>query len=116
MSIAYYSSNVFLATGATQVGALASSIGFGALNWLFALPAVFTVSVQDTFHPLTFIETLKCRLIPSVVAISCYLHFHAWRSVCLSQVSLSGILPSRVVLPESPLGYVSAIFGCARSL
>ncbi|KAG2065877.1 hypothetical protein BDR04DRAFT_1234315 [Suillus decipiens] len=44
--IAYYSSNIFLASGFTQVAALASSLGFGALNWLFALPAVFTI---DTF-------------------------------------------------------------------
>jgi hypothetical protein len=41
---AYYSSNIFLASGFSQVSALASSLGFGALNWLFALPAVFTVS------------------------------------------------------------------------
>ncbi|KAH7922136.1 hypothetical protein BV22DRAFT_1017951 [Leucogyrophana mollusca] len=44
--IAYYSSNVFVSSGFTQVAALASSLGFGALNWLFALPAVFTI---DTF-------------------------------------------------------------------
>ncbi|KAG2111361.1 hypothetical protein DEU56DRAFT_920058 [Suillus clintonianus] len=44
--IAYYSSNIFLASGFTQVAALASSLGFGALNWLFAIPAVFTI---DTF-------------------------------------------------------------------
>jgi hypothetical protein len=41
---AYYSSNIFLASGFSQVSALASSLGFGALNWLFAIPAVFTVS------------------------------------------------------------------------
>lgn len=41
---AYYSSNIFVSSGFTQPSALASSLGFGALNWLFALPAVFTVS------------------------------------------------------------------------
>jgi hypothetical protein len=52
MRIAYYSSNIFLASGFSQVSALASSLGFGALNWLFALPAVFTVRMHDVFHPL----------------------------------------------------------------
>ncbi|KAH7908396.1 hypothetical protein BJ138DRAFT_1115892 [Hygrophoropsis aurantiaca] len=44
--IAYYSSNIFVQSGFSQVAALASSLGFGVLNWLFALPAVFTI---DTF-------------------------------------------------------------------
>jgi sugar porter (SP) family MFS transporter len=44
--IAYYSSTIFVDSGFTQVSAMASSFGFGALNWLFALPAVFTI---DTF-------------------------------------------------------------------
>lgn len=44
--IAYYSSTVFVQAGLGQVPALLSSFGFGALNFLFALPAVFTI---DTF-------------------------------------------------------------------
>ncbi|KAI5984767.1 hypothetical protein EDC04DRAFT_2914118 [Pisolithus marmoratus] len=44
--IAYYSSNVFSQSGFSDTSALAASFGFGALNWLFALPAVFTI---DTF-------------------------------------------------------------------
>ncbi|KIK37349.1 hypothetical protein CY34DRAFT_15757 [Suillus luteus UH-Slu-Lm8-n1] len=44
--IAYYSTNIFLASGFSPVAALASSFGSGALTWLFALPAVFTI---DTF-------------------------------------------------------------------
>jgi len=44
--IAYYSSNIFLSSGFTQPAAMASTLGAGAINWLFALPAVFTI---DTF-------------------------------------------------------------------
>ena len=44
--IAYYSSTVFVQAGFSQVSALLSSFGFGLINWIFALPAVFTI---DTF-------------------------------------------------------------------
>lgn len=44
--IAYYSSTVFVQAGLGQVSALLASFGFGAINFLFALPAVFTI---DTF-------------------------------------------------------------------
>ncbi|KAG6325932.1 hypothetical protein ID866_13157, partial [Astraeus odoratus] len=44
--IVYYSSNIFSESGFSTGSALAGSVGFGALNWLFALPAVFTI---DTF-------------------------------------------------------------------
>ncbi|KAL8281873.1 hypothetical protein RB597_009543 [Gaeumannomyces tritici] len=41
--IAYYSSEVFLGAGLGEVPALAASLGFGVVNWLFALPAFFTI-------------------------------------------------------------------------
>ncbi|KAJ7087537.1 hypothetical protein B0H15DRAFT_922933 [Mycena belliarum] len=44
--IAYYSSTVFAESGFSPISALLSSFGFGLINWLFALPAVFTI---DTF-------------------------------------------------------------------
>ncbi|KMP05561.1 proton myo-inositol cotransporter [Coccidioides immitis RMSCC 2394] len=44
--IAYYSSEVFLEAGFSQISALAASLGFGMINWLFAIPAVYTI---DTF-------------------------------------------------------------------
>ncbi|KAA8904797.1 hypothetical protein FN846DRAFT_951930 [Sphaerosporella brunnea] len=44
--IAYYSSSIFLDAGFTQRDALLASLGFGVINWLFALPAVYTI---DTF-------------------------------------------------------------------
>ncbi|KAK3315345.1 hypothetical protein B0H66DRAFT_642584 [Apodospora peruviana] len=44
--IAYYSSEIFIEAGFPEVSALAASLGFGLINWLFALPAFYTI---DTF-------------------------------------------------------------------
>ncbi|KZL79900.1 mfs sugar transporter [Colletotrichum incanum] len=44
--IAYYSSEIFLAAEFSEVSALSASLGFGVINWLFALPAFYTI---DTF-------------------------------------------------------------------
>lgn len=42
-AIAYYSSTIFSNAGFSTPSALAASIGFGALNWIFALPGFFTI-------------------------------------------------------------------------
>ncbi|KAK4135632.1 hypothetical protein BT67DRAFT_256629 [Trichocladium antarcticum] len=44
--IAYFSSEIFREAGFSDVSALAASLGFGVINWLFALPAFYTI---DTF-------------------------------------------------------------------
>ena len=44
--IAYYSSQIFLDAQFSPVNALSASLGFGLINWIFALPAVYTI---DTF-------------------------------------------------------------------
>ncbi|KAI1817204.1 sugar transporter-domain-containing protein [Poronia punctata] len=44
--IAFYSSYLFEDAGFTQYQALLASLGFGAVNWLFAFPAFWTI---DTF-------------------------------------------------------------------
>ncbi|KAJ8121800.1 hypothetical protein O1611_g10009 [Lasiodiplodia mahajangana] len=44
--IAFYSSTVFRDAGFTQFQALLASFGFGAVNWVFAFPAFWTI---DTF-------------------------------------------------------------------
>ncbi|KAL9087719.1 MAG: hypothetical protein Q9165_006486 [Trypethelium subeluteriae] len=44
--IAYYSSAIFEQSGFSPVNALAASLGFGVINFVFALPAVYTI---DTF-------------------------------------------------------------------
>jgi len=45
-AIAYYSSNIFKQASFTDIQALLATFGYGLINWLFALPAVYTI---DTF-------------------------------------------------------------------
>ncbi|KAL9015177.1 MAG: hypothetical protein Q9173_000208 [Seirophora scorigena] len=44
--IAYYSSQIFLDGGFSQISALSASLGFGLINFVFAIPAIYTI---DTF-------------------------------------------------------------------
>jgi MFS family permease len=44
--IAYYSSEIFIQANLSEISALGASMGFGAINFLFALPAFYTI---DTF-------------------------------------------------------------------
>merc|ERR1712230_14196 len=44
--MAFYSSTIFATSGASDIEALLGSFGFGAVNFLFAIPAFFTI---DTF-------------------------------------------------------------------
>lgn len=44
--IAYYSSSIFVESSFSEKSALAASLGFGIINFLFAIPAVYTI---DTF-------------------------------------------------------------------
>jgi MFS family permease len=44
--IAYYSSTIFTSSGFTEYNALLASLGFGCVNFLFAIPATLTI---DTF-------------------------------------------------------------------
>ncbi|GAA5892052.1 hypothetical protein JCM6882_005680 [Rhodosporidiobolus microsporus] len=50
--IAYYSSTIFRQAGFSEISALGASLGFGALNWIFAAPAVWTI---DTFGRRTLL-------------------------------------------------------------
>lgn len=45
-AIAYYSSNIFSQANFTNIQALLASWGFGAINFVFAFPAIYTI---DTF-------------------------------------------------------------------
>ena len=42
-AIAYYSSNIFAESGFSPTDALLATWGFGMLNWLGALPALYTI-------------------------------------------------------------------------
>ncbi|KAJ5095032.1 Major facilitator superfamily domain general substrate transporter [Penicillium argentinense] len=44
--IAYYSSEIFLEANFSPAAALAASFGWGVINWIFAIPAVYAI---DTF-------------------------------------------------------------------
>ncbi|KAL8679738.1 MAG: hypothetical protein Q9224_000276 [Gallowayella concinna] len=44
--ISYYSSQIFLDGGFSPIAALSASLGFGLINWIFAIPAIYTI---DTF-------------------------------------------------------------------
>ncbi|EGN94788.1 hypothetical protein SERLA73DRAFT_114233 [Serpula lacrymans var. lacrymans S7.3] len=59
--IAYYSSNVFVSSGFTQVSALLASFGFGLINWVFAFPAVLTIDTFGRRNLLLF--TFPCMAI-----------------------------------------------------
>jgi len=92
--IAFYSSTVFVQTGYTPLQALYVSLGFGAVNFLFAIPALFTIDTYGrralllfTFPQMTWsllaaglcymIEDSKTRL--SLVALFIFI-FAAWYS------------------------------------
>ena len=45
-TIAYYSTEMFIQSGFAEQPALAASLGFGVINWLFAIPGMYTI---DTF-------------------------------------------------------------------
>ena len=45
-TIAYYSTEMFIQIGFNEQPALAASLGFGVINWLFAIPGMYTI---DTF-------------------------------------------------------------------
>ncbi|KFA68285.1 hypothetical protein S40285_06633 [Stachybotrys chlorohalonatus IBT 40285] len=44
--IAYYSTSIFISAGFSRSDALLASMGGGLINWLFAIPAIYTI---DTF-------------------------------------------------------------------
>lgn len=48
--IAYYSSEIFLDANFPEVSALAASLGFGIINFLFAIPAIYSESTHDCRH------------------------------------------------------------------
>ncbi|KAG6325923.1 hypothetical protein ID866_13166, partial [Astraeus odoratus] len=59
--IVYYSSNIFAMYGFSPASSLAGSVGFGALNWVFALPAVLTIDTFGRRNLLLF--TFPCMAI-----------------------------------------------------
>ncbi|KAF4625909.1 hypothetical protein G7Y89_g12255 [Cudoniella acicularis] len=52
--IAFYSSTVFVAAGATPIQALVASFGFGLINFVFAWPAIWTIDTYGRRSLLLF--------------------------------------------------------------
>ncbi|WRT68189.1 uncharacterized protein IL334_005164 [Kwoniella shivajii] len=67
-TIAFYSSTIFVNGGASTVDALYASLGFGALNFVFTWPAVFTIdtfgrrSLNLMFFPLMAVSLLAAGM------------------------------------------------------
>ena len=68
--IAFYSSTIFVQAGYTARNALKASLGFGAINSLFAFPAIFTIDTFGRRNPLlltcvsAFARGISCPLFP----------------------------------------------------
>jgi MFS family permease len=58
--IAYYSTTIFLESGYSRSSALLASMGTGILNWVFALPAVFTIDLWGRRNLLLFTFPFLC--------------------------------------------------------
>ena len=85
--IAFYSSTIFTKAGATVTQALMASWGFGLVNFVFALPAVFTI---DTFGRRTVGDLAGAEVANEN---SCYCsHFPTCAGPCWPPGLLSGFL------------------------
>ncbi|GJN94494.1 hypothetical protein Rhopal_007576-T1 [Rhodotorula paludigena] len=73
--IAYYSATIFREAGFDDVSALGATLGFGALNWVMAAPAVWTIDSMAFFieedQAISDART-------AVVALGIYLHCMAY--------------------------------------
>lgn len=58
--IAFYSSQVFTNAGFSTKKAFASSLGFGAVNWVFAIPAIYTIDTFGRRNLLLFTFPFLC--------------------------------------------------------
>lgn len=108
--IAFYSSTIFAEAGYTAKQALLASFGFGAVNYVFAFPAVW---VSTTFPWVLKHSTSCCRqLIPLGAATCCYLRSRTWPGRYLWLASASSFrrkmllvsLPSRFSCSFSLVG------------
>lgn len=69
--IAYYSSQIFVQSGFSESNALLVSFGTGVVNWLFAIPAIYTI---DTFGR----RNLLLTTFPMMAACLFFTGFSFW--------------------------------------
>lgn len=72
--IAYYSSTIFQQGGFSVTSALLGSWGFGAVNFLFAIPAIYTI---DTFGRRNLLLTTFPAMAVCLVITGAAFHIHA---------------------------------------
>ncbi|KAK7183843.1 hypothetical protein PSPO01_10179 [Paraphaeosphaeria sporulosa] len=69
--IAYYSSRIFSDSGFSDQSALAASLGFGVINFFFAIPAMYTI---DTFGR----RSLLLSIFPFMALFLLFTGFSLW--------------------------------------
>lgn len=103
--IAYYSSSVFVDSGFSDISALCASLGFGIINFLFAIPAIYTI---DTFGRrgllLTTFPLMACFLL--YTGMSFFIPLDTHRTARISNIALGIYLFGMVYSPgEGPVPF-----------
>jgi len=103
--IAYYSSSVFVDSGFSNIAALCASLGFGIINFLFAIPAIYTI---DTFGRrgllLTTFPLMACFLL--YTGMSFFIPLETHRTARISNIALGIYLFGMVYSPgEGPVPF-----------
>ncbi|KAK2779815.1 hypothetical protein FQN52_000248 [Onygenales sp. PD_12] len=79
--IAYYSTTIFVDSGFSMSSALLASMGTGILNWVFALPAFFTIDTwgrQLTLEELDQVFSVPTRKHATYQLRNAVWHFRVW--------------------------------------
>ncbi|KAK9472296.1 uncharacterized protein V1510DRAFT_417876 [Dipodascopsis tothii] len=81
--IAYYSSTIFSEGGFSDISALLASMGFGIINFLFAIPAIYTI---DTFGRRNLLlVTFPCMCLALLfTGFSFYIPAKTARTACVA--------------------------------
>jgi Sugar (and other) transporter len=86
--IAYYSSQIFVEAGFSTSNALLASLGTGIINWLFAIPAFYTI---DTFGR-------RNLLLTTFPLMSCFLFFTGFSFFISDQIARLGCVATGIYL------------------
>lgn len=100
--IAYYSSEIFVESGFSESSALTASLGFGVINWLFAIPAIYTIDTFGRRNLLLFTFPLMAIFL-LFTGFSFFIPFGTARVACVALgIYLFGIVYSP---GEGPVSY-----------
>jgi len=104
--IAYYSSFIFVDSGFEQISALSASLGFGVINPLFAIPAVYTI---DTFGRRNLLLTIfpLMALFLLFTGFSFFIPLETHSTACVACIALDIYLFGMVYSPgEGPVPFM----------